>query len=449
MVIVVLITCLVTLLLTTRILSVPLKTQISSNDSDIDGIQTSRKLYKKKVILSSEWASCMEDSCMIPATTLVRTNVTISVLTHGKSMALVSDLLKNLVHYTHPDTLIVVHHNPFDSRMNVTVRQLYQQYGNTSKLIFNPCSFNSQARYSFIFVGHMVNYKLLAKLGISTEYLLLFPHNARLFRKGVEDYIFNKNYSKPKVLGYKGQIWLKRASKDEKELQCLFGEPNTTEPINLNNTFGWQWHEGSFYPSDLLDEFLEWMDNKWPCIRDSPKSAEEWVLPSWVARNEAVRQRWGIGGRIAIHWNRGERNPDCIQVMSILKDRYGNSTTLPMKDKDVMALCRMSTQLETLLKAYEDDNPKYGCKRMGGHISEPALHFVDGEIPGNSTHRREVLNMRLREYLDYANSTERITELLSTHYKDVDLGQAHVCKCSTRESRKVTCSKSYKVEIVS
>ena len=87
-----------------------------------------RQLFKKKVTLSAEWASCLNDTCMIPPTNLNKTDVAISVLTHGKSWALVEDLLKNLIHYTYPDTLIVVHHNPFDSHLNVTVRQLFANY---------------------------------------------------------------------------------------------------------------------------------------------------------------------------------------------------------------------------------------------------------------------------------------------------------------------------------
>ena len=252
-----------------------------------------------------------------------------------------------------------------------------------------------------------------------------------------------KNYSHPKILGYRGHIWLKRASKDEKELQCLFGEPTSLEPTSINNTFGWQWHEGSYYPSELIDSFLDWLENRWSCIKNTPKTVEEWVLPSWVARNESVKQRWGTGGRIAIHWNRGEKNEDCIAVQKYLKDRYVNSTSLPMNTKEIYALCRMSTSLETLLVAYNDTNPKYGCKRMGGHISEPALHFVEEEIPGNSSYRREVLNHRLREYLEYANTSERLETLLSTQYDDVKLIQAHACKCTM--PRKSSCSKIERV----
>lgn len=284
----------------------------------------------------------------------------------------------------------------------------------------------------------MANYMLLNVHGISTKYLLMLPHNARLFRWGIEEYVLSQNYSKPKVLGYRGHIWLARAAKDEKELQCLFGQPTSKEPIGMNNTFGWQWHEGSFYPSELLNSFLDWIENRWSCIKNAPKEVEEWVLPSWIARNESVRQHWGAGGGIAIHWNRGERNEDCIAVQKILKERYGNSTTLPMNDADVFALCRASTKMETLVKAY--DKPAYGCKRVGGHISEPALHLVEEEILGNASYRKEVLRDKFREYLEYANSTERLETLLSTQYRDVHLIQARPCKCTM--SRKSGCSKS-------
>ena len=158
------------------------KTNVQLDKENGSGIHEER--HKKPIPLSSEWASCLNETCMKPSTTLTETAVTISVLTHGKSVALVTDLLKNLVHYTNSDTLIVVHHNPFDSALHVTVRQLYQRYGNTSKLVFNPCSFNSRARFSYILAGHMANYMLLNVHGISTKYLLMLPHNARLFRWG-------------------------------------------------------------------------------------------------------------------------------------------------------------------------------------------------------------------------------------------------------------------------
>jgi len=221
-----------------------------------------------------------------------------------EEMWYITSLLKNLLAFTSNQTIIVIH---LSQGSNYTTTELEFLKHFSPRIWINPERIVTRAFHGSLFRAHMLNLDHALRIGpthsISFTHLMICSSNSRLFRAGLEQYIFKHDSSlgikdgrSPYDFGFAFHKraddpgrWVHRAMRWTPLRSVITTFPNGTKSMLITKVRP----TGSFYPMQLMKDLLEALNNfdgAWESTNRVYSILEEFVWATW---SDLRRERAG------------------------------------------------------------------------------------------------------------------------------------------------------------